>query len=306
MKYSPVLITVYDRYDHLVKCVNSLKDCTGASNTTLYVALDYPVKKEGEVIYNKILDFVEGISGFQKVICFNRVQNYGAVKNIFVAIEDVFSKHQTVIISEDDNIFSKNFLEYINKGLNLFENDSSIFSISGYNYPLNNESFDNVDSYYKWTGFSAWGCGLWKEKYEKVDVSINYVNEFLHKKGNINLLYKYADHYFPGAVDMLYHRNIAGDTIFSIYQAENNMHSIFPGLSKVRNLGHDGSGVHNSHTNYELFANQIIDTRRSFDFKNSNNVTSAKINLLMKGNFERSWKSRVYHWVRLKIKLHLR
>jgi len=299
---SPVLITVYDRYSHFENCVNSLKQCEGAIDTTVYVALDFPANEKGLVVYNKIIQFVNNLSGFKEVILMNRHENFGAEKNVYTAIEDVFKNHHTLILSEDDNVFSKNFLKYINNGLVKFENDNSIFSISGYGYPIFNDNQYESTNYYSWTGFSAWGVGLWKNKYEKVDISTNYVRNFLKKNSNIVKLYSVADHYFPGAVEMIRNCNKAGDTLFSIYQTEHNMKSIFPVVSKVRNYGHDGSGVHNSHSNFDLYSNQLIDENNDFEFESYNDdVSSTSINLLLKNHFKRSLKSKMYHFSRLQF-----
>jgi hypothetical protein len=282
--------------------VNSLKECTGASFTTLYIALDHPLYPQGMDIKNKILSYVDLLEGFDKVVCFSRDVNYGVVNNVFIAIREVFKNHDTIIITEDDNVFSQNFLEFVNKGLFLYKNDSSIFSVNGFNYPIVNGKFNDYDSYYTWTGFSAWGCGMWRDKYEKVEISLEYVELFLNRKANIKSLYFSADHYFPGAVEMLYNKRVAGDTIFSLYQIQHGMRSIFPSVSKVRNYGHDGSGVHNIHTNFDLFTNQKLDNRANFDFNRDNDITSKEIDFILKENFKRNWKSKIYHLVRLVFK----
>ena len=48
----------------------------------------------------------------------------------------IFKSHDTVIFSEDDNEFSTDFLEFINKGLVTYKDRLDILSVCGYMYPM--------------------------------------------------------------------------------------------------------------------------------------------------------------------------
>jgi len=56
-------------------------------------------------------------------------------------------------------------------------------------------------------------------------------------------------------------KEIHGDVFLSMFLIKNNMYSVFPIVSKVRNMGHDGSGLHCKVTNE--YSNQIIDDGNS-------------------------------------------
>ena len=55
--YAPVLITVYDRFNHLKSAVESLKKCAEAINTEIFIASDVPRKE--------VKEFVESLSNEQ-------------------------------------------------------------------------------------------------------------------------------------------------------------------------------------------------------------------------------------------------
>src|SRR5574344_1403880 len=171
MKYSPVAIPTLCRYEHLIKCIESLSKCTGADQTDVFVALDYPAIEAHWEGYNKINAYLKncGNLGFKKLHIIKRKTNIGIgkgkISNLKLLVDDIFKTSDRVIISEDDNVFSPNFLEYVDKGLDLFENDKTVLSINGYShsYPF---KFNGNNHFRHNTDFSAWGYGIWKDRYE--------------------------------------------------------------------------------------------------------------------------------------------
>ena len=54
MDIVPVMIVTLCRYEHLVRCIDSLRRNKLAVETELYIGLDYPLKQEHWEGYNKI------------------------------------------------------------------------------------------------------------------------------------------------------------------------------------------------------------------------------------------------------------
>ena len=50
-----------------------------------------------------------------------RNKNFGLKKNITLGISEIISKYKRVIVLEDDLILSRNFLLYMNSGLNFYK-----------------------------------------------------------------------------------------------------------------------------------------------------------------------------------------
>jgi hypothetical protein len=138
--YAPVLIPTLCRFTHLKRCIDSLKRNSYAKYTPLYIALDYPAKEIHREGYNHISNYLNNLNGFLYVKVIYRDKNFGPEKNVFEARKILLEKYDRIIFSEDDNEFSPNFLEFINKGLNKFEKNANIFAICGYNYPINIQS----------------------------------------------------------------------------------------------------------------------------------------------------------------------
>ena len=131
----------------------------------------------------------------------------------------------------------------MNKGLDVYENRPDIFSINGYNTPPPIPTWYEQDVFMirAWT---SWGVGIWKEKWNKIDWSMEVYNSMLNKKNNWKELKK---NYSSGLIQLKEMSDtgvITGDGFIVLYLIDNNMYSVYPVKSRVRNTGHDGSGEH--------------------------------------------------------------
>jgi len=300
--YAPVLIITLNRYEHFKRCVESLSACTDADKTDLYIAFDYPANENHWEGYWRIEDYLTKIQGFKSVIIFKRSENFGPVKNHLEAQSKIFETYDRIILSEDDNEFSPNFLDFVNKGLNKYKDNSSIFSVSGYNYPLKIPQNYNSNIYI-WCGFSAWGVGLWRDKWQKIDWNVysalQEVRIFLKNYKQVYKLNKIANHYVPALILMLKNNVFHGDGYICLYQFQNNMNSIFPTISRVRNMGHDGSGVNCKIVNYDIYKEQKIYMDSKSYSLHSEIMQNKSINNILRLFFKNSIKSQAKSFIKL-------
>jgi hypothetical protein len=302
MEQAPILISVYDRPVHFKRCIESLKSNTHASETHLFVAIDAPYKEEHQKNNNKVVDYAKTITGFKEVTLIIREKNLGLTNNLIDAREQLFSRYDTLIFSEDDNIFSEDFLLFINKGLEVYKDREDIFSISGYQYPVVMPASYQMDVYL-WAGFSAWGCATWKEKANKIDfrseVVFSKVRKFLKNYQNIRKINAVADIFLTALVLMIKMNEVHGDGYVCMYQFMNNMYSVFPTISRVRNIGHDGSGLNAGSSNYTLYADQQIYQGKN-DYKFPVNIEqNTQINSVLKDHLKRDKKTKTKDLMKL-------
>jgi hypothetical protein len=303
MNYAPVLIPTLNRYEHFKRCVESLSQCIYANETDLIIALDYPLKTEHWDGYTKIKDYISSIVTFKSVTIIVRDINFGAYKNLFEAIDSVFEKYDRFILSEDDNVFSIDFLAFINKGLHVYEKRNDVFSISGYNYPIITPTNYQKDIYI-WQGFSAWGVGLWKEKWQKVvwekEVSLKIMKSFLNNYFKVYKYQKIANHYFLATIEMVKQDNLIGDGYISLHHFINNMYTVFPNISRVRNLGHDGSGINCGFMENDIYGLQdlYVGSLDSYNLP-SDIKPNVEINKILSKHFKTSFKEKIKTVVKL-------
>ncbi len=264
--FAPVLIPTLNRFEHFKRCVESLSQCNCAENTDLFIFLDYPLKEIEWEGYNQIEAYIKSINGFKIVNIIKRTKNFGAMKNYEEGMSEIFESFDRVIYTEDDNEFSPNFLEYINKGLDKFENYENVLSICGHR-PIINIPKEYKFNYYYAKGFSAWGFGIWKEQYKKFNYSTKDLITYLrHKKYKKKLKFYHEDFYYTVLNKIRNNSFLYGDGAIALDLIKTDQYCIYPTISKVRNYGHDGSGVHGGNKLQDFCVNQEIDYEKAFDF----------------------------------------
>jgi hypothetical protein len=254
--YAPVLISVYNRLLKLRDCINSFLSNKEAQKTDLYIAIDFPYRKEDESAHKDIINYCEKIKGFKSVNLFIRKINFGPKENTIEAMMQLFNIYPYLINIEDDNIVSPNFLYYMNNALKFYEDDNRIYCITGYNYPFQMPS-EYKYSAFLWQGFSGYGDGWWKSKYEPSYLQLNNFNEFLTDRSKLTEFFNMANHTLPIIFSGLNRGIIYGDAAVSYNLFSNNRYQLFPTVSKVRNTGYDGSGLNCGVNN--MYSNQHID-----------------------------------------------
>lgn len=292
MKIAPVLISVYNRPVHFRKCIESLKKNELAIQTHLFITIDAPFREEDIAPNKEIIEYSKDISGFKEVTLLIREKNLGILKNDTLAMKEVFSLYDRLIRTEDDNIFSENFLSFVNEGLEFYENNDKIFSVCAYNYPINTESFVSDKGFYYSNLFSGWGFGVWKKKWEKInwdkDDVLNETRIFLKKYKDVYKYNKTANNLVLNLIYMVKNDTIYGDSFISLFQYLNNCYSVFPATSMVRNIGHDNSGEHcKNKKKYNIYEKQDIYSGDG-NFCFSNDIKEdGNVNNLLKKYFKR-------------------
>lgn len=272
MNLAPVIIVTLNRYDHFKRCIESLKANTFASETPLYIGLDYPSKESHWNGYKKILNYIHNISGFKSVDIIIRQENMGAIPNMFSMFDLVTNFYDRYIFTEDDNIFSVNFLEYINNGLELYKNNPKISAICGYNFPVDKEILGSElggRSIFFSRFFSAWGYGSWKDRYisRKNKCSLKYCIQIAYSPRQLINLYKTSNRLILDLISILNNKNATDDTTICFNNINDDTYCVLPAVSKVRNIGNDGSGLncHDLGPN-SIFDLQEIDLHNRFDY----------------------------------------
>ena len=175
-----------------------------------------------------------------------------------------------IILTEDDNIFAKNFLVFIDKGLDKFADDQSVLAINGYRhfYPV---LFDNNTFYRQNVDFSAWGYGYQRSQYEKYIEKIT--PEYFHKMINIQNILKLkrnGNNRLRDFISRSRSKKIQRtDCQISVMMALENLDVVMPKESLVRNMGWDDTGLHCSSEDKflaEKHLSQKISDSTDFEF----------------------------------------
>lgn len=293
---APILITVYDRDKHFKKTIESLLACNGADETVVFIALDGPASNSASEKQISIKKYISKIKGFKKVNLIQRDENYGAVDNFNLARNEVFLNYDTIIITEDDNVFSPHFLSYMNKGLELYKSNKDIFAICGYLEPV---ILKTIDDTFSRQGFTSNGYGVWKNKYQKMENS-NFliVNERLSFINFQKMIDSMGYHVVSGLIYSEKMKYFLLDYYICYYLYKKSMRCIFPKLSLVRNIGQDGSGMH-SGTNHKLQNQDIYEKEINM---HTNSIDSSVLDRDISHYHKRTFMHSIYQYYKF-IKL---
>lgn len=246
-QFAPVVIPTLNRFEHFKRCLESLERCTGADKTDVYVGLDYPPSEKyvgGWKMIDVYLREKEKSNGFKNLYVRRRDHNCGVCKedsNGSLLLQEVEKVSDRYIFSEDDNEFSPNFLEYMNKCLEKYKEDRNIIKVSAYNSPVMKcasemNCFCNIDS-------PAYGTGGWFSK--KISTDYVLIQKELTKSATRlwNLFWTYPA-IVHKAIRMIEKKQNYGDICWSMHNLLYGTFTLCPTVSMVRNWGCDGSGVH--------------------------------------------------------------
>lgn len=270
MKLAPVLLFAYKRLEPLVQTVEALSKNILASESDIFVFSDGPKKQSDEKEINEVREFIKTISGFKSITIKESKKNKGLANSIISGVSEVMKMYDRVIVLEDDLLTTSNFLMYMNKSLNKYENEANAFSISGYSFNLHLKGHFFEETYFLHRGWS-WGWGTWRDRWEKVDWSVADYNEFKTNKekrkefsrGGSDLN-KMLDSQMNGTLDSwairwFYHQyKVKGLTLFPVY-------------SKVYNNGFDKYATHTTGSNRRYLP--LLDSKESHEIEFPKNVS---------------------------------
>lgn len=267
--YAPVVIPTLNRFVHFKRCLESLERCTGADKTDVYVGLDYPPSEEyveGWKLIDQFLAEKERSNGFKNLYVRRRAQNCGVSKkgsNFGLLMQEIRQKYETYISTEDDNEFSPNFLEFVNYGLLKYRDRTDVMAVCGFLFP-------EVDVAKDLGAFMAsfsctYGTGYWT--YKKYDFHKDglkvYVENILSSWNLSWKLYCKRSKSLNSFISMHFRKSYYGDVVKTAELLLTDKFTLFPSISKVRNWGHDGSGIHCSIT--DKYIKQTIDDNSIFN-----------------------------------------
>lgn len=302
MIYAPVMIITCNRYEHLNRCIESLKRNSYAKDTELYISVDYPWEDQYIDDWKKVCELLKNpIEGFKEVTIYYHEQNLGFYQNKTFLYNKVYESHDRVIFTEDDNEFSPNFIEYIDKGLMLYENDPNVYAVCGYGYDYKYNTYEN--NVLALTNCCVWGCGFWREKEKALNEQLR-LSIWEKKARNLFAmcrLYRNRKRLFSRMLgtlltedqdEIIEKRDINRAIVMSL----NGWYTVNPVLSKVRNWGWDGSGqnipgIKEKQAEYE---NQVIDESDHFEYQSVRLVPDIKNDHLLDANGE--WNIERARW----------
>lgn len=243
MNYSPIVIFAFNRLSSLKACVDSLLSNLEASESDLIVFVDGPREgKEGEKKkVENVREFVKNITGFKSLTYQFSDINKGLATSIIDGVSYVMMRYGSTIVIEDDLICSSNFLAFMNQGLEKYESEKEVFSISGFSHPIKLKAGYNFDGYFA-PRSGSWGWATWKDRWETVDWHLDNWEKVKKNKWQFN--HWGGSDCFSLLKGWKRGSNNSWAIRFDYAQFVQKKTSLFPVVSEISNQGFTTGGTH--------------------------------------------------------------
>lgn len=238
---APVAVFAFNRVDTLGKCLAALERCDDFQGREVVIFCDgarVNVVADTDAVQAVRMLSAEWAARFgAKVICSD--ENRGLRRSILFGVEQLVSKHGTVIVLEDDIVASPRFLRFMDLSLWKFADSSDLWQVSGWFPPTGSGSMRS--------GFlrvpGCWGWATWKRAWsEYCDDSgslLSRIKPLEYEAFNLGGCYDYL-----GALA----RNASGlqNTWHVRWYASMFLQrklTLYPARSLTRNIGFDSRGT---------------------------------------------------------------
>lgn len=273
---APIIIPTLNRATHLKRCVESLARNTKAEETDLIISIDYPPSSKYEAGHELVSSYCKTISGFKSVVIINQTHNLGAEGNEEFLLSYLRQNgYDSFIFTEDDNEFSPDFIDYINKGLAYSYDKPEIAAVCSKSPEMSSEQYNNFGLHI----FEPYGFACWLNRYDEMKrfIKEGEYERLVKQRPVMQKLRKTASfsyHFYSaglmGECPAIYdHNGIPQviDVTLNVCFFVKNYIAIYPKIPLSRNWGLDGSGINCEARDYNPLDDNI-DTRSVFDFDN--------------------------------------
>jgi hypothetical protein len=249
MTSTGIAVFAYNRPDHLRRVLSGLQR---NDVDHLYIFADGTRNEQDQQRVSDVREVIDQIDYCRTTVTAHE-RNIGLAESLTGGIERVFEDHERIIVLEDDCVPAQNFVSFMNTSLERYANDERIMNVNGYSPPIEIPDDYSYDVYFTYRS-SSWGWGTWRSAWEHFERDPLTVEELERKKNEFKRITdKAGKDLYPMMRDQLEGSIDSWAVWWSFAIAANDGLCLNPVDSKIRNIGHDGTGVHTGNTDrYEV------------------------------------------------------
>ena len=251
MNCVPIALFAYNRPQHLRRTVEALRKNDLASKSRLYIFCDAARKPETLAEVEEVRAYARTVDGFAAVIVKTQEKNLGLAASITSGVTALTAEYGRVIVLEDDLVTSPDFLQFMNRGLELYADVPHVASISGYSYPVKGKL---PDSFFI-RGADCWGWATWERAWQRYNCDAEALLAALQDFDLADAFdYNGAASNIAMLEDQMASLNDSWAVRWHASTFIADMLTLYPGRSLVQNIGFDGTGVHckTASTSYDV------------------------------------------------------
>jgi hypothetical protein len=240
-KKTPIALFIYNRPAHTRVVLESLSRCRRLEECTLKIYCDGPKRSEDAAAVNAAREVAREWAARLDAEVIERESNLGLARSVVNGVSELCESHGRVIVIEDDFSLSPAFLDYMLSALDLYENDTNVYQICGYMFPIRHAP--KPDAFFL-PLTTTWGWATWARAWRIFDWRPADADALrdpeVRRRFNLNNGYPYAE-----MLELkLNGENDSWGILFwwAVFRANGLV--LHPRKSLVWNGGFDESGVH--------------------------------------------------------------
>ena len=238
-----IAIMAYNRPKHLSKVLDELKN-NHVDKFSVY--MDGADDRLIRMKQDEIVGLIQRID-WAEINFVRRPINMGLRRSIVSAVNDELSKHEAIILLEDDCPPKAGFFDYMIGALKHYRNHKKVRSVCGYQFPHLSDTGERLIGRCI-SRFIPWGWATWRDRWVDYDTDLRHLITQAHETGTFASLPSDVRHYLDSKLAL-----DDGNDIWSINWVLTHYISrtfcLFPSRTLVENIGFDGTGVHCFETN---------------------------------------------------------
>lgn len=295
---APIIIFVYNRPEHTKLTIEALANNILADQSDLYIFSDNAKNEKSIENVKLVREYISNLTNlrlFKNVFVEMSDINKGLANSVIYGVTKILNKYGKAIVLEDDLVTSIDFISFMNDSLDFFEFDERIWSISGYNLPINIPNYYKYDIYLSFRACS-WGWATWLNRWATIDWEVKDFIKFsknIFKQNKFNRggrdLSIMLEQQMNGKIDSWAIR-------WCYSQSVQDKLTIYPTESRVKNIGLDGSGTHSGVSN--RYDSQIVIETNSYKLSN------VKLNKRILKNFKNYYLS-LFKYILMRTKRYI-
>lgn len=298
---APVILFVYNRPKHTNITINSLLKNKECAETDLFIFSDAAKNESSIEKVNQVRSLIHEIKGFKNIFIVEQRKNLGLANSIISGVTEIINRYNKAIVLEDDLKLGSDFLRFMNEALNNYEHNHSVFSISGYSYPLNHLK-DYPYSVYASYRSSSWGWCTWKDRWDSIDWDL-HIKDGFQKNKTLQKSFRVGGDDLSIMLLKQMKGMIDSWAIRFAYNAfrQNKIH-LLAVKSKIQNIGQDNSGIHSRRT--KRFDVELFEESKFIFLKET--TPPKNIHQEMKKLFTKNKIRRMAQYLKIRLNIHFK
>ncbi|MDD4902099.1 MAG: glycosyltransferase [Patescibacteria group bacterium] len=256
---APIVLFVYNRLGETEQTIAALQKNILAPESDLIIFSDGPknnaASQQGVAA---VREYLKTVGGFKSTKIVTREKNYGLAQSIISGVSEIVNQYGRIIVLEDDMVSSPYFLQYMNDGLELYENEDKVASVHGYIYPVRK----TLPETFFLRGADCWGWATWKRGWDLFESDGRKLLQELEEKkltGEFDFSGSYP--YTQMLRDQIGGKNDSWAIRWYASAFLKDRLTLYPGKSLIRNIGFGGSGTHCGEETDLTPINQVEDAK---------------------------------------------